>query len=142
MSQDLVHIHYSMNTFFFLLSHWKCSTYSALLMRNLNYVNFTINCYIKNCVAGERLVGTWQRPQKELLWQKEICHLPFLFLHTLTGKLTWLAHDSPGYLSTLSPSPTKLTLFLKTLDTSPNPIPQASSSRPWQSRWLMADGTM
>lgn len=95
-------------------------------------------------VLCRREVG-WDmaKTPKELLWQKEICHLPCLFLHTLTGKLTWLARDSPGYLSTLSPSPTKLlTLFLKTLDTSPNPIPQASSSRPWQSRWLMADGTM
>lgn len=68
MSQDLVFIHYSVPFFSFPNEN----AYSTLLMKSFNSVNYIINCYIKNCVVGEKLVRAWQRPSK-VPSRKETC---------------------------------------------------------------------
>lgn len=57
-------------------------------MRNLNYVNFTINCYIKNCVVQERgWLGHGKDPKRAFMAEG---NMPFTL--SVSAHTHWKAH--------------------------------------------------
>lgn len=131
--QDLVYIRYPI----YASSYWKSHRHSALLMGNPNRTSSHIKDQRRGWLRQPEILNDGIKyAEKWLKASAEGCSKT----HT-SALVIFCCPSSQSHLPLASPLGPKF-FHLEIPDPSPHPSPQAPLGRPWQSRWLMADGAM